>query len=182
MPFWAEKLVHTLLEAVVLGYTRNLVFPRRIAKTSLAGMIFSALSTSDSADSPPPQPASPQKQPAAPEKQGFFSSMFKPKNSAVKEKEKAPVLEVVSSGPSNSYNAGRCVVDAESLGRIAQDINTLNSFFSKKAGQATATDYLEILNDVSLMLFTELDNVIKHAINRISVFPSAAEVFFYQFL
>ena len=45
-----------------------------------------------------------------------------------------------------------------------------------QAGQDTATDYLEILNDVSLMLFTEYDRVIKHAINRIGEFPSAAEV------
>ena len=47
---------------------------------------------------------------------------------------------------------------------------------SGQAGQDTATDYLEILNDVSLMLFTEYDHVIKHAINRIGEFPSAAEV------
>jgi len=67
-------------------------------------------------------------------------------------------------------------VDADSLGRIAQDINSLNSFFSRKTSQATATDYLEILNDVSLMLFTEFHNVLKHVISRISEFPSASEV------
>jgi len=185
VPFWAEKLVHTLLEAVVLGYTRNIVFPRRSATTSLASKLFSVALGSDS-DGPthslPAAPASPAAAPKNPVEKsgGFFSSMFKSKASAATP---PPKETLTSPAPAtntffNLYNAGRCAVDADSLGRIAQDINTLNSFFSRKTSQTTATDYLEILNDVSLMLFTEFHNVLKHAIARISEFPSASEAVF----
>jgi hypothetical protein len=79
VPFWAEKLVHTVLEAVVLGYTRNIVFPRRAAKQSLTSMFFSALSGPSSADDPPAPPTPP---PAAtiaakqPEKSGASGFAF----------------------------------------------------------------------------------------------------------
>lgn len=59
VPFWAEKLVHTVLEAVVLGYTRNIVFPRRAAKQSLTSIFFSALSGPSVDDPPPPPPVAP---------------------------------------------------------------------------------------------------------------------------
>ena len=70
VPFWAEKLVHTVLEAVVLGYTRNIVFPRRAAKQSLTSMFFSALGSPSADDPPTPPPATTPTSVKQPEKSG----------------------------------------------------------------------------------------------------------------
>jgi len=67
-------------------------------------------------------------------------------------------------------------VDEESLGRLAQDVNTLNQFFSKKAGQDVATEFLAIINEVSLMLFLDGVALVQHAATRATEFPIAAPV------
>lgn len=67
-------------------------------------------------------------------------------------------------------------MDEESLGRLAQDVNTLNQFFSKKAGQDVATEFLAIINEVSLMLFLDGVALVQHAATRATEFPSAAPV------
>ena len=45
--------------------------------------------------------------------------------------------QVVPSGPVRF----QCPVDMDSLGRLAQDVNSLNAFFSLKAGQEVATEF-----------------------------------------
>ena len=105
---------------------------------------------------PPPVAA------AAAPKLGFFSSLMR--------KTVELSAKIVSSGPA------QCPVDEESLGRLAQDVNTLNAFFSKKAGQDIATEFLAIINEVSLMLFVDGKTLVEHAATRATEFPSAAPV------
>jgi histidinol dehydrogenase len=69
-----------------------------------------------------------------------------------------------------------CVADSECLGRIAQDMNQLNAFFSTRVGQEKAQDYLAILNEVLLMLQLPIERLGPHALSRISEYPSSAEV------
>eukprot|EP01035_Chromulina_nebulosa_P016875 gene16875-22363_t len=77
----------------------------------------------------------------------------------------------------NNKPAG-CIVDAESLGRLAQDVNILNAFFCQRAGQETATEFLGIINEVSLMLFSDPEDLVFHVLNRIALFPSSAQAIF----
>lgn len=96
-------------------------------------------------------------------KVGFFSSLMR-KTKEISQKMTAP------SGPQ------QCPVDEESLGRLAQDVNTFNAFFSKKAGQEVATEFLAIINEISLMLFLDGVGLVQHAAKRATEFPSAAQV------
>ena len=148
--FWAVKFVHTILEEVILSYIRSILFPQR--RPVETPKVITPVSVDNNSAKP---------------KGGMFSSFFK----GAKEK----VQEVVHLVKKTSF---QCAVDPESLGRLAQDTNTLNSFFSKKAGQEVAADFLEIMNEVSLMLYTDYDQIFKHTLARISEFPSAAEVNF----
>jgi hypothetical protein len=110
---------------------------------------------------------------AAPVKMGFFSSLMR------KTQEVAKKISVPT-GPQ------QCEVDEESLGRLAQDVNTFNQFFSKKAGQDVATEFLAIINEISLMLFLDPTALVLHAATRAAEFPSATAVrwgfFFYVFI
>lgn len=99
---------------------------------------------------------------SAPPKRGFFSSFG---FNSIKE-----IITV------NDSRSGLCAVDPDSLGRLAQDVNILNAFFSKKAGQEIASEFLEIISEISLMLFQDIDAITIHTISRISLLPSAADV------
>ncbi len=94
---------------------------------------------------------------------GFFSSLFQ------KSKEVASMM-VAPSGPQH------VVVDDECLGRLAQDINALNAFFSKKAGQEVATEFLAIINEISLMLFQDVHQIVLHVSTIFNEYPSSALV------
>jgi hypothetical protein len=137
--FWAEKFVYTILETVILSYTRVILFKKT---------------------GPPPPPAAPST-PEAPV--GFFSSFMR------KTKEMSQKM-VTPTGPA------QCPVDEESLGRLAQDVNTLNAFFYKKAGQDIATEFLAFINEISLMLFLDGPALVQHVAKRATEFPSAAQV------
>eukprot|EP00595_Chromulina_sp_UTEXLB2642_P002195 CAMPEP_0196768334 /NCGR_PEP_ID=MMETSP1095-20130614/42636_1 /TAXON_ID=96789 ORGANISM="Chromulina nebulosa, Strain UTEXLB2642" /NCGR_SAMPLE_ID=MMETSP1095 /ASSEMBLY_ACC=CAM_ASM_000446 /LENGTH=771 /DNA_ID=CAMNT_0042137793 /DNA_START=1614 /DNA_END=3928 /DNA_ORIENTATION=- len=84
-------------------------------------------------------------------------------------KSKMNINDVLNNKPAN------CIVDAESLGRLAQDVNILNAFFCQRAGQETATEFLGIINEVSLMLFSDPEDLVFHVLNRIALFPSSAQ-------
>jgi hypothetical protein len=137
--FWSAKFVYTILETVILSYTRVILFKK-------PGM-------------PTPCPIG---TPEAPAKVGFFSSLMR--------KTKEISQKMVSSGPQ------QCPVDEESLGRLAQDVNTLNAFFSKKAGPEIATEFLAFMNEISLMLFLDGPALVQHVATRATEFPSAAQV------
>lgn len=102
-------------------------------------------------------------------KVGFFSSLMR------KTKE-------ISQKMSTATCPQQVPVDEESLGRLAQDVNTFNAFFSKKAGQEVATEFLAIINEISLMLFLDGVPLVQHAAKRASEFPSAAQVQFCLFI
>jgi hypothetical protein len=96
------------------------------------------------------------------QKSGFLTSFF--------QKTKQITQTITMTVPSH------VPVDAESLGRLAQDVNTLNAFFSQKAGQETATEFLAIMNEVSLMLFLDMGGLLQHLATRTTEYPSAAQV------
>lgn len=83
-------------------------------------------------------------------------------------------LALGGGGGSSSSGGKRCSVDPETLGRLAQDGNAWNAFFCGKAGQEVATEFLEIVNEVSLLLFLPPEAFTAHCIGRMKEFPSAA--------
>lgn len=69
-----------------------------------------------------------------------------------------------------------CRAEPEALGRLAQDVNTLNGFFSTRVGQEKALDHLTILNEVSIMLQLPVDELSSYLLSRFAEFPSSAGV------
>ncbi len=110
--------------------------------------------------------------PETPKKGGWgFSSFF--------QKTVEAVNTIVAAGPQG------IPIDDEACGRLAQDINTLNSFFSKKAGQDVAADFLEIINEISYLLFVDVQQIAIHSVQKINDYPSAALVghfLYYSFI
>ena len=145
--FWSAKFVYTILEAVILAYIRVILFKYN---SQNMGVFNSTLLCT-----PTPDPSV---------KTGFFSSLMR----------KTKEISVKIS--TNSTITPQCCVDEESLGRLAQDVNTLNAFFSKKAGQDIATEFLAIINEISLMLFLDGVELVQHTAKRAIEFPSAAQV------
>lgn len=155
MPFWTEKFIYILLEMVILQYTRAVI---------IAGNISNAQQARKPADrdilSSSPKTA-----------MGYLKgigNMFK---------DKAKNVISISAGIS-SEKSFYCRADSESLGQLAQDVNVLNHFFHVRAGQETATEFLGLINDVSVMLFQELDELQILVLSRIAVFPASAQAIF----
>lgn len=150
VPFWADKFVMTILEEVILSYTRTLLF-RKDKKKS----VTTTITTED--------PNSNNNSGSA--KKGLFSSFFqKTKQTIAQNITQTITTQVPSHVP----------VDAESLGRLAQDVNILNAFFSLKAEQEVATEFLQLINEVSLLLFVDVQGIIQHVALRVNEYPSAA--------
>lgn len=148
--FWADKFVHTILEEVILTYTRSIIFKTKKSPASTTA--------------PPAVPTSAiNSSPSSPAPGGFMSFFSRTKQTI---QSIAPIIPVAPL---------HVPVDAESIGRLAQDVNILNAFFSQKTSQQTATEFLEIINEVSLMMFLDLAGIIKHVALRISEYPSAAQ-------
>lgn len=145
--FWADKFVYTILEEVILSYTRSLLFRKnRPPKT-----VTTTVNTET--------PSTPQKN------GGFLSSFF--------QKTKQTITQTITTTiPSH------VTVDEESLGRLAQDVNTLNAFFSQKAGQETATEFLALMNEISLLLFLDMAGLLQHFTLRCTEYPSAAQAIY----
>lgn len=147
--FWAKKFVNTILEEVIVSYTRSLLFRN--------GNNMKTITTSASAPLPSSSPAQ------SGSGSGFMSSFFQ----KTKQVAQATIATVTVSVPSH------VPVDPESLGRLAQDVNILNSFFATKAGQDLATEFLVILNEVSLLLFVDFEGLVQHLRKCEEEFPSA---------
>jgi hypothetical protein len=96
---------------------------------------------------------------------GFMSSFF--------QKTKQVAQTIATTTTTMISVPAHVPVDGESLGRLAQDVNILNGFFSTKAGQDLATEFLIILNEVSLLLFVDLEGLIEHLKKCEAEFPSA---------
>ena len=186
--FWSDKFVYTILEDVILCYTRCILFPDFVGPNAKKGgggsggaaggadgegggasmgasmnMSTMAGSSQSTADLLAAMHGGEDVEASAP-KRGFFSDFI--------QKSK----KIVSSSAAMMSGPARCTVDAETLGRLAQDVNTLNAFFSKKAGQEVATEFLALINEVSLMMFLDSQAVAQHVVSRAEEFPSAAQV------
>eukprot|EP01038_Epipyxis_sp_PR26KG_P013395 gene13395-17962_t len=162
--FWAEKFNYTILEEVIVSYIRSILF-----RKNLSSSVSSPPITTDNPNLSSSSLSPTNNRPVSTSSGGFFSTFF---SNSLKEIKDNIVSAVASSTPST------CDVDADSLGQLAHDVNTLNAFFSQKASQDVATEFLELINEVSLMLFLDVDALVKHVTNRISEFPSAAEEIF----
>lgn len=150
MPFWGNKLVALLLEAITIRYTRSVIFR---------------------GEERPKRP-----KPVVEEKLVTVTEIVKSSFFGFGKKVVQQVVQQVVTNPVEDYEVTWCVADEECLGRIAQDINVLNAFFSTRVGQEKAQDYLAVLNEVQLMLQLPLDKLTTHALSRISEYPSSAEV------
>lgn len=137
--FWAKKFQYTILEEVVISYTRSVLFAKNKGMTQASS---TAVSNNQQGN------------------QGFMSSIF--------QKTKQITQTIITFVPSH------VPVDEESLGRLAQDVNILNAFFSQKAGQELATEFLVIINEVSLLLFLDMTGLLAHFDKCVTEFPSAA--------
>jgi hypothetical protein len=150
VPFWSDKFTYTILEEVILAYIRSLLFRKNRQKT------ITTTVTTDAGGS-----NSPQKQQGG----GFLSSFF--------QKTKQTITQTITTTVPTHV-----IVDEESLGRLAQDVNILNAFFSQKAGQETATEFLAIMNEISLLLFLDLAGLLQHFTLRTTEYPSAAQAIY----
>jgi hypothetical protein len=151
VPFWADKFVMTILEEVILSYTRTLLF-RKDKKKSVTITVTTESHT----------PTTPSASSSA---MNMFSSFF--------QKTKQTITQTIT-----TQIPSHVPVDEESLGRLAQDVNILNAFFSQKAGQEVATEFLQLINEVSLMLFVDLQGLINHIALRSNEYPSAAQAIY----
>jgi hypothetical protein len=146
VPFWADKFVMTILEEVIVSYTRTLLF-RKDKKKSVTTTVTTTAN---------------EHAPGSPSVGGMFSSFF--------QKTKQTITQTIT-----TQVPTHVPVDEESLGRLAQDVNILNAFFSLKAGQEIATEFLALINEVSLLLFIDVPGIIQHIAVRVSEYPSAAQ-------
>jgi siroheme synthase (precorrin-2 oxidase/ferrochelatase) len=146
--FWAEKFVYILLEDITINYTRSLLFSKKrpAART---------VTTTVTGEEPAEQTQ---------QKTGFFSSIFKKTAQTF-----TKTMTITKTVPSH------VPVDEESLGRLAHYVNILNAFFSKKAGQETAMEFLCYLNEISLFLVLDRLGLLKHFATVVAEYPSAAQ-------
>jgi hypothetical protein len=142
--FWSAKFTYIILEAVIFAYIRKIIFRQENFSITLMEI---------------------KNEPKIEEniqKPGFFSSFY--------QKTKEMTIKMVEKYITPSH----CLVDDDSRGRLAQDVNTFNAFFSKKAGQEVATEFLEIINEISILLYLDSEGIAEHVINKIIELPSAA--------
>lgn len=154
MSFWSEKIVANLLEAVVTRYIKSVVFRTDTDKVVAASTTAAPLLAT------PPAPAEP-----ATTKKSWFSSFTSSKKSI-----QVPTIVAPNVRP---YV---CRAEPEVLGKLAQDVNTLNGFFSGRVGQEKATEFLVMMNELSIMLQLGTDEIFFHVLNRCAEFPSASKV------
>jgi siroheme synthase (precorrin-2 oxidase/ferrochelatase) len=146
--FWAEKFVYILLEEITINYTRSLLFSK---KRPAARTVTTTVTREEPAEQ-------------TQQKTGFFSSIFKKTAQTI-----TKTMTITKTVPSH------VPVDEESLGRLAQDVNILNAFFSKKAGQETAMEFLCYLNEISLFMVLDRLGLLKHFATVVAEYPSAAQ-------
>lgn len=172
--FWSDKFVYSILEEVILSYVRIILFRKQTVKGA-AAEAAALLAATAAAEQQQQQQAAAAAAAESPDKKGgngFFKKMFN--NSKEKASGMIQVVKQVTVNAEVSAGMGQVEVDDEALGRLAQDVNTLNKFFSTKAPQETATEFLALVNEVSLMLYLTAEPLLVQVRERISEFPSAA--------
>jgi hypothetical protein len=168
MEFWFGKLISNLLEAIILRYVRSVIFRNEKRPVKPKPQLRTR----------PKVPENVVSQVTEAVKSSFFGFSFgkKPVQQVPAPAQQPQEQEEEEYYEQEDFPITWCVADAECLGRIAQDLNTLNAFFSTRVGQEKAQDYLAIMNEVLLMLQLPLDRLGTHALSRISEYPSSAQV------
>ena len=163
MPFWCGKFNYYIVEAVVVKYT-SCVLAKKGPKRQK-----------------PPAPAAQ----AAAVEDGMktlskLMAWGRAKVERAKEVYKATKEEYLSPAEDPSVPSVELFVsiDAESLGRIAQDVNVLNGFFVKHSGAEDTMLFLSLIGEVQHFLVLPLDEVCHHALGRITEYPSSAAAIF----
>jgi hypothetical protein len=159
MPFWTDKFIYILLELVILQYTRAVIIAGSVSNTQFTRK---ASNSSDLQSSSSPKTT-----------MGFLKGIGNMLGAKAKN-----VVNISSSNLTASIQSLHCRADSESLGQLAQDVNVLNHFFHVRAGQETATEFLGLINDVSVMLFQELEELQIHVLSRIAVYPASAQAIY----
>lgn len=149
LPFWLDKFVVQMLEAVVVQYSKAVLFRNKVEPLSRVPGLTSNLSKSQ------------------------VSSVLTSFSKMLYGKPAAPVDVSANSSELESLRA-----EPESLGRLAQDLNLLNAFFIQKAGPEKAEEILVILNEILLFLQLPLESICYQAKQRFGEFPSAAQAIF----
>lgn len=174
MPFWLKKFKYYLLENVVICYTKSLLKERK------SKVVQDTINTSTNT------PSSSTANKAVANVTSFFSRM-KNKMNEVYDKAKKALEELDE--PSNSNESKEIkvtpeltqleTVNIESLGRIARDVNALNQFFTDHAGPEDTELFLSLIGEVQQLLVLPIEQVIKHALSRMTSLPSSAAAIHY---
>lgn len=183
MPFWSKKFNYFLLESVIITYTKCLLRERpneRSAVNDIEPPSVPVIDDSQCTDTTANLTT---------KMSSFFTGFTaKVRNIALKQQEiimhmtteamhmtTEAMGNTVSSSDDDSYIA----IDAETLGRIAQDVNALNAFFTKHAGPKETELFLSLIGEIQQMLILPIDRLIKHSLMRINELPSSAEAIYY---
>jgi hypothetical protein len=184
VPFWLEKFVLQSLESIILNYAWNVIFRDWVIGNTQSGI--------ESGPSSPSRSRSASASANAEYEEGRASGsggLFAQWGARVKQMMTKQVMGNTPASPlaqAAAHTAGIFTAKAamkvtlkaepESLGRLAQDVNTLNAFFSQKTGQEKAQDILAILGEISLLLQLPLPQIAEHIKIRLNEFPSSAQV------
>ena len=174
MPFWLKKFKYYLLENVIICYTKSLLKVRK------SKAVQDTISTSTNI------PGNSTAKKAVANVTSFFSRM-KNKMNAVYDKAKKALEELDE--PSNSNDSKEIkaapeltqleTINIESLGRIARDVNALNQFFTDHAGPEDTELFLSLIGEIQQLLVLPIEQVIKHALSRMTSLPSSAAAIHY---
>lgn len=163
MPFWSQKIVDTMLEAIVLRYTSSILF--KVPMNVLRDRAIAA--------------AQPEPEPEPVEDKSVMSSLWGFGKKMFKQAATTTVAAVAAVATKKDEYPEILPVDPESLGRVAQDVNALYAFFYRRVkDEEKAKEYLEIINEVSLMMQLPVDDLGAHIINRIGGYPSSAKAIY----
>lgn len=150
LPFWLDKFVVQMLEAVVVQYSKVILFRGKVEPLSRVPGMSNTLSKSQ------------------------VSSVITSFSKMIYGKQTAPDTDINE----NLSEFESLRAEPESLGRLAQDLNLLNAFFIQKAGPEKAEEILVILNEILLFLQLPLESICYQAKQRFGEFPSSAQAIF----
>lgn len=149
LPFWLDKFVVQMLEAVVVQYSKSVLFRGKIEPLSNVPGLSNNLSKSQ------------------------VSSVLMSFSKMLYGSQTEQMTAATDTSAQLALKA-----EPESLGRLAQDVNLFNAFFIQKAGAEKAEEVLVILNEILLFLQLPLESICYQVKLRFGEFPSAAQAIF----
>ena len=174
MPFWLKKFKYYLLENVVICYTKSLLKER---KSKVAQQNFTTVTNITSSSTANKAVAN----------VSSFLSRMKNKMNAVYDKAKKALEDLDESSNNNDNKEIKVIpeltqletINIESLGRIARDVNALNQFFTDHAGPEDTELFLSLIGEIQQLLVLPIEQIIKHALSRMTSLPSSAAAIHY---